>query len=130
MCVLVFGTSFFFCAVLVSDVFVLFRLDALVLVFGGQLSFVSFVFRLLRESDMVLPRSTNNSLVAGFVSTACTSCPSSSEASVVVMAGTSSLLSDEIASAEATALGNSLPAIIVAIRDNSAPVFQALHRLL
>ena len=57
---------------------------------------------------MVLPRSTNNSLAAGFVSTTCTSSPSSSAASVVVTAGTSSSLSDEIASAVATALGNSL----------------------
>ena len=74
---------------------------------------------------MVLPRSTNNSLAAGFVSTACTSSPSSSAASVAVTAGTSSSLSDEIASAVATALGNSLPAIMAAIRDNSASVSSA-----
>ena len=42
VCFLVFHLSF--CAVLVSEVFVLFRLDALVLVFGAHLSFVSFVF--------------------------------------------------------------------------------------
>jgi len=114
----------FFCAVLVSNVFVLFRLDALVF-FGAQLSFMSFVFRVLRESDMVLPRSTNNSLAAGFVSTTCTSSPSLSAASVTVTAGTSSLLSDEKASAVATALGNSLPAIMAAIHDNSVPVSSA-----
>ena len=79
-------------------------------------------FRVLRESDMVLPRSTNNSLAAGFVSTACTSSPSSSAASLVIM---SSSPSDEIASAVATALRNSLPAIMAAIRDNSAPVSSA-----
>ena len=78
-------------------------------------------FRDLHESVMVLPLSTN-SLAAGFVSTACTSSPSSSAALVVVTAGTSSLLSDEIALAVATALGNSLPTIIAAIRDNSTPV--------
>ena len=114
----------FFCAVLVSNVFVLFRLDALVF-FGAQLSFMSFVFRVLRESDMVLPCSTNNSLAAGFISTACTSSPSLSAASVAVTAGTSSLLSDEKASAVATALGNSLPAIMAAIHDNSVPVSSA-----
>ena len=74
---------------------------------------------------MVLPRSTNNSMAAGFVSTACTSSSSSSSASVAVTAGTSSSLSDQIASAVATALGNSLPAIMAAIRDNSAPVSSA-----
>ena len=91
------------------------------LVVGAQLSFVSSVFRVLRESDMVLPRSTNNSLAAGLVSTACTSSPSSYSASVANTAGTSSSLSDEIASAVATAFGNSLPAIMAVIRDNSAP---------
>ena len=74
---------------------------------------------------MVLPRSTNNSMAAGFVSTACTCFPSSSSASVAVTADTSSSLSDEIASAVAKALGNSLPAIMVAIRYNSAPVSSA-----
>ena len=44
---------------------------------------------------------------------------------MVVTAGTSSSLSDEIASAVATALGNSLPTIISAIRDNSTPVSSA-----
>ena len=38
---------------------------------------------------------------------------------------TSSSPSDEIASAVATALGNSLPAILAAIRDNSVPVSSA-----
>ena len=74
---------------------------------------------------MVLRRSTNNSMAAGFLSTACTSSPSLSSASVAVTAGTSSSLSDQIASAVATALGNSLPAIMAAIRDNSAPVSSA-----
>ena len=74
---------------------------------------------------MVLPRSTNNSMAAGFVPTTCTSSSSSSSASVAVSAGTSSSLSDQIASAVATALGNSLPAIVAAIRDNSAPVSSA-----
>ena len=74
---------------------------------------------------MVLPHSTNNSMAAGFVSTACTSSPSSSSASVAVTAGTCSLLSDEIALAMATALGNSLPAIMAAIWDNSAPLSSA-----
>ena len=112
----------FFCAVLVSDVFVLFPLDALVLVFGAQLSFVFFCFSGSTRVDMVLPRSTNNSLAAGFVSTACTSSPSSSAASVTVTAGTSSSLSDEIASAVATAVENLVPAIMAVIRNNSAPV--------
>jgi len=100
-------------------------LDALALVVGGSAVVRVFFFRVLRESDMVLPRSTNNSMAAGFVSTACTSSPSSSSASVAVTAGTSSSLSDQIASAVATALRNSLPAIMAAIRDNSAPVSSA-----
>ena len=102
-----------------------FRLDALALVVGGSAVVGVFLFRVLRESDMVLPRSTNNRMAAGFVSTACTSSSSSSSASVAVMAGTSSSLSDQIASAVATALGNSLPAIMAAIQDNSAPVSSA-----
>ena len=102
-----------------------FRLDALALVVGGSAVVRVFLFRVLCESDMVLPRSTNNSMAAGFVSTACTSSSSLSSVSVAVTAGTSSSLSDQIASAVATALGNSLPAIRVAIRDNSAPVSSA-----
>ena len=44
--------------------------------------------------------------------------------------GTSSSLSDDIASAVVTALGNSLPTIIVAIRDNSTPVSSASPAIL
>ena len=107
--------------------FCTFRLDALALpvVVEGSAVVRVFLFRVLCESDMVLPRSTNNSMAAGFVSTACTSSSSSSSASVAVTAGTSSSLSDQIASAVATTLGNSLPAIMGAIRDNSAPVSSA-----
>ena len=71
-----------------------FRLDALALVVRGSVVVRVFLFRVLCESDMVLPRSTNNSMAAGFVSTACTSSSSLSSASVAVTAGTSSLLSD------------------------------------
>ena len=70
-----------------SDVFSLTRVSVSL---QGSTVAHFFFFRVLHESVMVLPRSTNNSLEAGFGSTTCTSSPLTSAASVAVTAGTSS----------------------------------------
>ena len=76
---------------------------------------------------MAHTRSTYNSLTAGVIATTCTctTSPTSSAATTTVTAapaGMASSLSNEIASAIAQAFSHSLPTIITAIRDNTAPV--------
>ena len=76
---------------------------------------------------MAHPRSTYHSLTVGVIATTCTcsSSPTSSSATTTVTAapaGTSSSPSNEIASAIAQAFSHSLPTIITAIHDNTAPV--------
>ena len=76
---------------------------------------------------MAHPHSTYNSLTAGVIATTCTctSSPTSSAATTTVTAapaGTSSSLSNKIASAIAQAFSHSLPTIITANRDNTPPV--------
>lgn len=77
------------------------------------------------HSNMVRPRATFNSLSAGVVSSTLTSSSVSSSAAPVVVtaapSGSSSPVSSDLAEAVARAIENSLPAIIAATQENTAP---------
>ena len=93
--------------------------------FGWRTDLSRSDYRGIVVLSMSQPRSTINSLSAGLFLTSSSVVPPSSAAPVVVTAASSTSatsFSSEIAVAVAHALENSLPAIISAVRENTAPI--------